>query len=177
MCCIILGTFGFVMITLRASYKLTIEEPRAPVVTTKKANRESEADEADENDNDRGYDASLGHGTRESPVQATPYRTEPETPPSVVQVDENADEVFTAFTGNFTNESDPMGRPYTPRSPRRSPSPRRTPNSNPPRSPSPRRRVDGDSQPSANSPRSSPRRRMDDDAVTREKIAQAIDVD
>lgn len=174
-CCgIILGSFGFLMITLRASYKLTVEEEVAYPIKLNQGSRHKkgrrDGDDGDDDDDDK-VDDSHERGRddtrqgRESPTPASPAgaaspaKTKPETPPPVgeVRVDDNADDVYTAYTGKgsmYTAESRPMSQTaYAPRSPK---SPRRTAQ----RSRSPRKRPQGD-----------------DDTVTREKKAHAIDVD
>lgn len=126
------------MITLRASYKLSIEPP---IVTRTYPRRDSMLERHEVSER-----SGTGRGTSERPVHTTPYGTAPppqppEAPVGEVRVDPNMDdEVFTAFTP-VSNESDPLEREYT-------------------RSGSRRRR-----------------RRDDDDTITREKKANAMDVD
>lgn len=122
------------MISLRASYKLTIENGSRPLANQTYAGKEKQ-----EGNSERD---PVGQGSPEHPVHATPYGTvnppPEEAPPGEIRVDNTMDdEVFTTFTGHVSNESVPFKREYTRRG----------------------------------------TRYQDDDTITREKKATAIDVD
>ena len=129
-CAIILGTFGLLMITLRASFKLSIDCTPKPFV---KPNDRSNRGGDDE------YRESSQRGSPERPVHATPYDSAyhsppEEAPPDQVHVDDSQnDDVYTAYTA----PNEPVGSTYPTRG----------------------------------------THYRDDDTVTREKIANAIDID
>lgn len=99
-CAVILGTFGLIMITLRASYKLSrdAKPETTPIARSPKKTKQPEEE--------RG---PSGHGSPVSPVQATPYATvhpPEEAPPGEIRTNNADDDVFTVFTGN--NDSAPF---------------------------------------------------------------------
>uniref|UniRef100_A0A7S3L177 Uncharacterized protein n=1 Tax=Amphora coffeiformis TaxID=265554 RepID=A0A7S3L177_9STRA len=105
-CAIVLGTFGLIMITLRASFKLSVDaKPEtAPVSASPKK----------KSDEDRGLKE---HGSPASPVQATPYAAvhpPEEAPPGEIRVNPNDDDVYTSYTGHVSTESTPFPREYVP---------------------------------------------------------------
>ena len=96
-CAIILGTFGMVMLTFRASLKLTVDNTPDPPPNFNTPKRAGKA----QGDNERPEVNQ--HGTPEYPVQATPYATvhtpPVEAPPGEVRVDDSMnDDVYTAYT-------------------------------------------------------------------------------
>jgi hypothetical protein len=99
-CSIILGAFGLVMITLRASYKVTVVKKKEPVVTRKHASKKRIYDEPD---------LSSAGSTRDAPVRATPYKTAsapPEAPKD--DEDESEDEVYSLPPG-IPEDTDTFG--------------------------------------------------------------------
>lgn len=87
------------MITLRASYKVTVVKKKEPVVSRKHASKKRIYDEPDL--------SSAGSSTRD--VRATPYKTPP-PPPEAPQEDDNEseDEVYSLPPG-IPEESDNFG--------------------------------------------------------------------
>ena len=96
------------MITLRASFKLTDDMTPNTVPISQNAGRDKNGTSE--------HDPSA-HGSPSSPVQATPYATvhpPEEAPPGEIRVENQEDDVYTAYTGHVSNESVPLQREYVP---------------------------------------------------------------